>query len=156
MNKTLITFSAAALLTGMSAHGALLYEESFNYDTGDLSTVTSDVWSDTGSVVGSGSLAFGSLATAGNKVEGMTDDTSWTSTGTALDGALDNGDTLWFSVLFYAERIGTNPDFGFALGTDKGNDSNNIPLSTADGGNGLGFRVKGNRGGLTAAYWSGG
>jgi len=140
-------------LSGVSYAEVLIYEP-FDYPAGDLSTQSSGVWSDSGSTLETGSLSYGSLPTAGNRVT-MADDTSWFSTGSTLNGYLDNGDTLWFSVLTNT-RVGTNPDFGFVLGTDRGNDSNNIPLQTTNGGDGLGFRVKGNNGGLIAASWEGG
>ena len=93
----------------------------------------------------------GCLATStGNRVT-MSDDTSWIGTGGSLSGMLDNGDTLWFSVLVNPHSTGTNPDFGFALSTDQGRDVNNVPLSNS--GNGMGFRVKR---GLRATIWNGG
>jgi hypothetical protein len=138
---------------------AVIYEP-FDYspDGDRLSTYTqsglglSGDWGDSGTLVATPGLTYGSLTTSGNKVT-MSDDTSWASTGSTLNGLLDDDDTLWFSVLVTPHSVSTNPDFGFALATDRGNDSNNVPLQTANGGNGLGFRFKG---GLKATAWSGG
>jgi len=62
---------------------------------------------------------------------------------------MDDGDTLWFSFMTVQGMGGSNPDFGFALGTDPGLDQNNIPL--ANSGNGLGVRIKDNQ--IRAAAW---
>lgn len=146
-------FTLATLTTALFAAGAAqatTFYESFSYDTGDLST--NSPWSDTGTTIISPGLTFGDLATAGNATSSQ-DDTAWIDTGSALDGLLDDGDTLWFSVLINKAEIfnGANQDFGFALATDRGNDANNTPLTNS--GNGLGFRVRGN---AQAASWSGG
>jgi hypothetical protein len=147
--KSLVTaIAAGTVIAGTSATAATLYYESFDYNTGDLSTETAGVWSDSGSTIVSPGLTYGDLSTAGNKVT-MSDDTSWTDVSTELAGALDDGDTLWFSVLINT-RNGTNPDFGFALASAQGSDSNNVPIS--GGGEGLGFRVKN---GIKATAWSG-
>ena len=139
---------AALLASGMTAQAALLFYESFDYNTGDLSTESSNTWSDSGTTVESGSLSYGSLTTNGNRVT-MSDDSSWIGTGGAFDGFMDDGDTLWFSVLVNT-RSSTNPDFGFAIGTDRLTDSNSVPM--ANPGDGLGFRVKS---GIRATAWSG-
>ena len=150
-------FATAGLIaTGLQA--APVIEESFDYSPAGsrLQTYTQSAtglsadWSDSGTLVAAPGFLYGTLATSGNKVT-MSDDTSWVDTGTTFDGLLDDGDTLWFSVLVRPHSLSTNPDFGFALATDKGNDSNNVPIS--NNGSGLGFRFKG---GLKATAWSGG
>lgn len=148
MKATFATLLALALAAATANAAPLIYEP-FDYDAGDLSTESGSVWGDSGTTVESGSLSYGSLVTAGSRVT-MSDDSSWTSTGSAFNGYLDNGDTLWFSVLVNPHSTGTNPDFGFALGEDRLNDSNNVPMSNS--GRGLGFRFKG---GLKATSWSG-
>lgn len=146
--QTFPRFAAALVfLGGASTFGATLIYEPFDFDAGDLSTESSGAWSDSGTTIEAGGLSYGSLPTSGNRVT-MSDDSSWTGTGTALDGALDDGDTLWFSVLVNPHSTSTNPDFGFAIGTDQLNDSNNVPMSGS--GSGFGFRVKG---GVRATAW---
>ena len=152
MKISFTTAAAVATFAGLSAQGDMLFYESFSYDPGDLSTVSSNVWNDSGTIVASPGLTYGSLSTTGNKTT-SSDDSSWTDTGTALDAylasALD-GDKLWFSVLVKPGEIGTNPDFGFAIGTDRLDDRHNVPMVSA--GNGLGFRFKD---GLLATSWTG-
>lgn len=78
----------------------------------------------------------------------MSDDSSWTSVALGASN-VEDGDFIWFSVLVNPHSVGTNPDFGFAIGTDRLNDSNNVPMSSS--GVGLGFRFKG---GLKATAWN--
>lgn len=131
-----------------STQASLLFEESFTYSAGDLSTESGSVWNDTGTTIESGSLTFGDLTTSGNRVT-MSDDSSWIDVDLGASN-LEDGDVIWFSVLVNPHNVGTNPDLGFAFGTDKLNDSNGVPMSNS--GEGLGFRFKG---GLKATTWSG-
>ena len=148
--KTALGITALGLSAMLAAHAnaSLLFEESFEYPAGDLSTESANFWNDSGTTIESGSLTYGNLATAGNRVT-MSDDSSWTSVSLGA-GNLEDGDTIWFSVLINT-RNGTNPDFGFVLGTDRLNDSNNVPMSNT--GSGLGFRVKN---GIKATAWNSG
>jgi hypothetical protein len=69
----------------------------------------------------------------------------------AATGLLDDGTSLWFSVLVRTGGdIATNGDLGFALGTDQINSGNNIPISNS--GAALGFTFKNNQ--LRASHWS--
>ncbi|PXA03271.1 hypothetical protein DDZ13_12660 [Coraliomargarita sinensis] len=150
MNDLPFIPTLSAVFLAVSALSAqTLFYEGFDYNTGDLSTETSGVWSDNGSTIESPGMSWGSLSVVGNKVT-MSDDSSWTDIGSTFDTFMDDGDTLWFSVIINTIS-GSNPDFAFALSTDEGNDTNNVPLQNS--GDGIGFRIKG---GLEAATWSGG
>ena len=68
------------------------------------------------------------------------------SVGTTLSdaGLLDDGASLWFSVLVQTgSDIATNGDFGFVFGTDRIGSGNNIPV--ANSGQALGFTFKNNQ-----------
>ncbi|MCH7229218.1 hypothetical protein, partial [Haloferula sp. A504] len=84
-------------------------------------------------------LSYGTLDSSGNKVDPSSGGIASVSTGSTLSGYLDDGDTLWFSVLVTAGNLGTNQDFGFALGTDPMINLGRVPLS--NNGNGLGFEI---------------
>ncbi|MFT6793142.1 MAG: hypothetical protein ACJAR1_001132 [Rubritalea sp.] len=156
--RSVLALASAAMLGSASLYGAAVIYEPFNYSDSDLSANTqtglglSGSWSDNGTLVTSTTLTYGSLATTGKRVT-LSDDASGASTGSTLTGLLDDGDTLWFSVLVAKGAVDGNADFGFALGTDTGRDVNNVPLGTTNGGNGIGFRFKN---GLKASTWSGG
>ncbi len=157
---------AVALLTGTALHAApVIYEPFADSDptlTGNASgTGLTGNWAATSNVaVDSGSLFYGALARSGNQVRfvsgqstanaALTKDDALTD----ISGLLDNGDTLWFSVVHTTINSVTagNPDTGFAIGTNNLAGSNNVPMSGS--GNGFGFSIK--NGQLRAAYWNNG
>jgi hypothetical protein len=148
MKKTTVFASLAfAGLLGAS-NGEVIYE-GFDYPTGTLSTESGGTWSGNATVSTPG-LTYGDLATAGNTAAFIGQAGSF-SVGTSLDGLLDHGDTLWFSVLINVGSIGTNPDFAFALGNGVLRATNNVPMSASETGYGL--RVKNN---LSATSWNNG
>ncbi len=109
-------------------------------------------WSGSGATVVAGNVSYGSLPVSGNKVEVAANYAS-VSTGGTLSGYLDDGDRLWFSVAVHTGTdIGTNPDIGFAFGTNNIGSTNNLPMNDAgDGGLGLGFTIKQNQ--VHATWW---
>lgn len=163
--KTILTISLLATAMVATSYSQALIYESFNFGadgdalngqtTGDGLTGTWNANSVGQVQVDAPGHTYGSLATEGNRIT-MDDGRGAASTGTTLNGFLDNGDTLWFSTLISLNAIGGNADFGFALGTSNLSDSNNVPMNT-DGsttpGEGLGFRFKG---GLQATSWDNG
>jgi len=138
------SLATVALLAGTSAYSAPIYEESFDYAAGNLSDAAE--WTGSASVVSPG-LTYGNLATSGNTAS--VDNTNGRDT-VDFSGFLDDGDTLWFSVLLNV-KFGTNEGFGFALGTDNLNDNNGTTMSGS--GNGFGIRGKGS---FKAGYWENG
>jgi autotransporter-associated beta strand protein/VCBS repeat-containing protein len=107
-----------------------------------------------------GSLSYGSLPTSGNQIEFSNgsggnggNGSIQASLGTALSdaGLLDDGATLWFSMILDSPVDGgPNPDTGFAIGTSSIIGTNNIPM--AAGEQGIGFAIKNDQ--LRAAYWN--
>ncbi|PXA03035.1 hypothetical protein DDZ13_14045 [Coraliomargarita sinensis] len=112
----------------------------------------SGTWSGSASVV-AGSLDYGDLPTAtGNKVS-FSNQNGGVATGTSLSdaGLLEDGVSLWFSVLVQTgSDIATNGDFGFAFGSESLNSGNNIPIQNSGGA--LGFTFKNNQ--LRACHWA--
>ena len=151
MKTPIATLTAGTLLAGLSAQGSTIYYESFDYEAGtNLSTLTSSVWSGSGDIATPG-LTYGDLDSSSSTNAGFVDGNS-ASDAVDFSGFLDNGDTLWFSVVVNLGGISTNPDFGFALSSSGGSGSNLLPIGASE--TALGFRIKGNDGGLKAAEWA--
>jgi len=165
------------LITGLglaafasSANGAALIYEPFAQDfsvNSDLngktggSGLTPNTWSDNGTVtVQAESLSYGNLEHTGGQARlvtsGGTDAFITTTNVLATNGLLNDGSTLWFSMMYRKEGGGgSNEKSGFAFGTDRLDGAfNGTNMVSTNGGNGLGFIA--NNDNLTAARWSGG
>lgn len=119
----------AAGITVGSASGAAVLSESFDYATGAVNgqnggTGFGGPWANTKNspTVASPGLTWGTLDAAGNAVRGA----AWSGirrpVGSSLSnaGLMDNGATLWFSVIFDMTGQGTtNADLNLSLGTDQ-------------------------------------
>jgi len=128
-------FTPAAVLTAAASsllHGELIVEESFTYDLGESPSIPVNgsegglgfggSWSNprNNPTVVSPGLTWGDLLTDGNSSRGA----AWSSLirplGTSLSDAnlLDNGATLWFSIIFdlTGQNI-VNADLNISLGT---------------------------------------
>jgi hypothetical protein len=135
--------------------GALIYESFEDADptlNGNApGTGLTGTWSSGGYSVENGSYLYGTLPISGNRTvinSGRTG--SSVSTGSTLSdvGLLNDGATLWFSVLHLTQPSSNgNMDFGFALGTNGISGSNAVPMS----GQGIGFSVK--NGSIVASIW---
>jgi len=133
--------------------GALIYEP---FDDGDPTlngntpgTGLSGTWSG-GYEVAPGSFSYGILAISGNRAVVNSRTGSSVSTGTTLSDValLNDGATLWFSVLHLTQpNSNGNMDFGFALGSNGLNGSNSVPMT----GQGIGFSFK--NGSIQASFW---
>jgi len=172
MTSNLAAVAASALvLTSANAWAGLVIYEPFAQNTGNLadqaagSTGMTGNWEDTGPwdepLVVSGSMSYGSLATSGNSLGGTPaggDDRGFAdaSLGGSLSGHLDNGDVLWFSLLWEATAAARTGQFmltseagAYQQSTifrpNSGSDSN----TTIDG---FGFQTQsGKLGGLAVA-----
>jgi len=149
-----------ALALGGSLQAAAVIYEPFDDGNSTLAGNTpglglTGTWSaSTPFVVNPTSLSYGTLPTSGNQVyyTGGNGNCS-VSPGTTLSDAslLDDGATLWFSIVLDTPvNGGSNPDTGFALGTDPIIGTNNIPMTT--GGQGIGWAIKNDR--LRACTWN--
>lgn len=147
--------SATTLALPTGPGGALIYEPFDDADptlNGNTPGIgLSGIWSSGGYSVEAGSYLYGTLSTSGNRAvinSGRTG--SSVSTGATLSdvGLLNDGATLWFSVLHLTQPSANgNMDFGFALGTTGLGGTNNVPMS----GQGIGFSVK--NGSILASVW---
>lgn len=109
-------------------------------------------WLGNGAVVAD-SLNYGNLPAGTGSTASVNNQNAYVSTGTTLanTGLLDDGASLWFSVLVRTGGdIATNGDLGFALGTDQLNSGNNLPV--ANSGQALGFTFKQNQ--IRASHWA--
>ncbi|QTN32838.1 hypothetical protein HZ994_11025 [Akkermansiaceae bacterium] len=108
-------------------------------------------WLGSGAVA-AGSLDYGNLPAGTGGKASISSQNGYASTGTTLaaPGLMDDGATLWFSVVVRTgSDIATNGDFGFAFGTDPIGSGNNLPVS--NDGTALGFTFKNNQ--LRASAW---
>ncbi|MFK7849417.1 MAG: hypothetical protein AB8D78_00435, partial [Akkermansiaceae bacterium] len=168
--KPILTLVAPILLVSGSVHGALLIEETFDYTASNSLAGNSGGTGFTGSWANGGTdrgnpgvvspgLDWGDLDVSGNTAGGGGWSAGFRDLGstTALEsaGLMDNGSTLWFSVIFDLEGQNVaNADLNFALGAgvfggtggrDFGNRQN------LGGGEGIG--ISHNRGRIVGAYW---
>lgn len=165
MKPSSILAIASMIASTASLQGALVIYEPFTDPettlNGNTAGTTPDGlsgnWAATGTHnVTAGSLAWGSLATSGNKaVSGSGTSASAAITAGALTtpGLLNDGATLWFSLIYRtAPTVSGNPDAGFALATDAMGSGNNVPIGAL--GSGIGFTIK--SGVMSASTWVGG
>jgi hypothetical protein len=147
--------------TTVNVGGTTLLYEPFDDSNTTLTGNTagdglSGTWTAAANVaVDPGSLGYGALKLgSGNQVRFVSGASHANAAFNNLSGLLDNGDTLWFSVLHTTNTsvASSNPDAGFAIGTSNLNGGINVPMDSS--GNGFGFSIK--SGLLRAAYWSGG
>ena len=160
-NRTLLVLAVAAVAMAAfvftsSAQAAVIYE-SFSQPAGGLNGATGATglsnWTSTApNVIASPTLSYGILPNAGNQVNvpsGQgTGNASATTTALSGAGLLDNGATIWFSVVTTG-ATGSNQHSGFALGT--------APIAPSfDGarlnGDAVGFYTRQNS--VRAAVWS--
>lgn len=151
---------AAAAFVG-SAQAALVIYEPFSQSTGLLNGKAGGTglgnWTSTtgasGNVIAAPTLSYGILPNAGNQVnipagQASGDARATTTTALATAGLLNNGATLWFSVVTTG-ALGSNQHSGFAFG-----DAPLVP--SFDGarlsGNAVGFYTR--QGNVQAAVWS--
>jgi hypothetical protein len=146
------TFGMIAMLVSGTAQAAMVIYDGFDYDVGSLGGKggselgLSGTWTVNTTSVSSGSLGYGSLQTTGNSV-GPTSANQNRFMGSravasgTLDGLLDDGDTLWFSVVagYGAGGNRTNSRLAFSFG-DSSFSSGNFDYDLS-GGTGLGFTV---------------
>ena len=155
-----LAFALGAVLAmggPLQAATAVIYEpfddgdSSLNGNTAGLGLT--GTWSATsGWTVGTGSLSYGTLQTAGNQADyNGGNGYCYASTDSSLSdaGLLNDGETLWFSMVVNTPISGgSNPDTGFAFATDRINGTNNIPLVA---GQGIGWAIKNDN--LRACTW---
>ncbi len=149
----------AAVLTASPASAVLVVYESFSQSVGGLNgkaagTGLAGNWtSTTPNVIASPTLSYGILPNAGNQADVATGQAAGNASATTTNalsnaGLLNNGATLWFSVVTTG-ALGSNQHSGFAFG--------NAPLAPSfDGarlnGDALGFYTR--QGTVQAAAWS--
>jgi hypothetical protein len=162
-----VAMGVIGALSGPLQADAVIYEPfadsnpSLNGNTPGLGLT--GTWSATSTfTVGAGSLVYGAKATSGNQV--IYGDDGATSFGNAAcsvgigsglanAGLLNNGATLWFSVIVNTPTLaGSNPDTGFAIATNQLGSGNNLPIGA--GGQAIGWTIK--NGKLQASTWNGG
>jgi hypothetical protein len=131
MHKTITAMIAVAFVAGAANAAPVIYE-SFSQAAGPLSGSAASTigltgnWSDdqTVDLVTPATMVYGDLANAGGQVEmtvGNGTD-AWVTTSSALGdaGLLDDGATLWFSVMYSkTSGGGSNEHSGFAFGTES-------------------------------------
>lgn len=158
-----MAFAVAATVASVnSSQAALVIYEPFDDSNVPLpGNVTGEglagTWTATANrfTVQSGSMVWGTLPTSGNRVTYVPSGNATASAalGSALGdaGLLDDGATLWFSMIVQMPGdSGSNPETGFAIGTDAlGNDNNfQMPVN----GQGIGWGIKNNT--LRATTWN--
>jgi alpha-galactosidase len=150
---------------------ALIYE-SFDYATGPLNTQSgiSEVglegtWTATTAQIYAGSLTYGSLPTAGNSAGATGGSNNFggaravRASALAANNLLDDGTTLWFSVLVGYGTGGnlTNSRLGFALANNSFSTANfNYNILNSGTGSGLGLtlgRFSGSNGKVVATQF---
>jgi len=161
---TLLFAAVAGLVLALaagagSAQAATVIYEPFDDSNSSLAgnttgTGLTSTWSAAaGFTVPSGSLTYGTLPVSGNQVVyngGGGSCSAGLSTALNDAGLLADSATLWFSMIVNTPRDGgSNPDTGFAIGTDQIGSSNNIPMPT--GGQGIGWAIKNDL--LRACTW---
>ncbi len=163
---------AAILALSTPLHSALVIYEGFDYNAGALSGAYTGTGLDTNlnwqgfnwtarqPDVTAGSLSYGSLVTSNNQIGALArkNATARTSS-TTLSGLVDDGDSLWFSVMvnFTSDLANTGQNFMFALSDSNAEESAGDPLGLRNSGSGIGFSVVGGLdNGLAATTWSGG
>ena len=148
----------------MPLHGALVIEETFDYEAGGLSgenggTGFSAAWNNTrgGPTVALPGLTAGDLASAGGTSRGAAWSGMERTIGTSLSGAglMANGTSLWFSAIFdlTASNI-ANADISLALGTDQFVGGDFGTRENLASGEGIG--ITHSRGVIQAVSWTGG
>jgi hypothetical protein len=156
---TILAVSLCAMVAAGSAQAATVIYEGFDYDVGTnagnggtteegLTGTWTDSGNNTTSVI-SGSLAWGGLATSGNSLDTPGGQNHFMGarsiSATALSGSdlLDDGETLWFSVIMGYDSGGnrTNSRLAFALSTQGFATSNFDYNFTTTGATGIGVTV---------------
>jgi autotransporter-associated beta strand protein len=159
----LAVFSAVIVAGAGIAHAVTIIYEPFDDSNPSLTGNTpgmglTGTWSASSQfVVGADSLTYGSLSTSGNQVIYGTNGTGNSASSVNLGndandaGLLSDGATLWFSVVVTTPIDGgSNPDTGFAIGTDQLGSGNNLPMPS--GGEGIGWTIKTDK--LQATVWN--
>ncbi len=164
--KTSILSSFLALVIVASAPAASLIYESFtgpgggasNDQLGGTTTGTglSGSWvSSGGSTFTTESLSYGDLAHTGSQanITASKAEANATTEAGVLGSSLDDGGTLWFSVMYSGTSNGGNEATGFGFGTENFSSEYN-GLYQGGTGNGVGFYKS--SGTWKANYWTGG
>lgn len=162
------TFVAISLCC-VSANAATVIYEPFAYPVGGLDGQggTSDFgftgnWSANGtSLVSATNLTYGSLSTTGGSIGGLSASQnrfggarSVSASALAGNSLLNNGATLWFSVIVDYEDPSNNQRLSLALANNSFNTNNfqyNIPNEGPQTGAGVGFTLTGNSNGRVSA-----
>jgi hypothetical protein len=160
--KYTLVGTVAIMFLGASsyANGALAIYEPFDYTAASVLNAksgTSEVgfsaaWSAGAStLVGTGTLSYGSLAVTGNRFQGSSNlnryggSRSISASTLAGAGLLADGTELWFSAIvgLVAGANGTNHFLSMALSSDNFNVNNgNTDFSIQNSGQGVGFYMK--------------
>ncbi|MBK1855036.1 hypothetical protein JO972_08705 [Verrucomicrobiaceae bacterium 5K15] len=164
--RNLLLITTSALMCSSPLYGSLVIYEPFD-DLDDPLTGNSTglgldgTWATNDNAFEvAGGLTYGSLVVSGGSAKRTADaragaSASISSSALSGTGLLDDGATLWFSVLVGADpSLGSNDRWVMSLGTGTIH-SGNVGMSGS--GSGIGFVINGSNGGaLSATTWSGG
>lgn len=163
---TSTTASAEINLSGLPSGSALIYEP-FDYVVGGLNAQSgisevglTNVWqADSTTLVTAGTLSYGSLPVGGGKLSDFSGGQNRfigtrgiNASALADKGMLDDGATLWFSVLLGYDAGGnrTNTRLAFILGDESQNTGRNTYYMNSPGATGLGVHLGNSNGHIRA------